>query len=132
MPTPSGTAAVLSPLRLLLSNAGAPLIATGMLFSLWAIWNVFKPPQERWMLAQIVLSLISGVVALFAVYAAATDLATAESAPKPTEFATAAGRAMSYGFVGLLSTIVPILLGAIALGRQLPLLPKRAPVGTAK
>lgn len=124
MPTHSDTAAVLSPLRFLLSTSGTPLIASILLFSLWAIWNVFKPPQEPWMLAQIVLSLIPGVATLFAIYAAAAefaDLAMAETAPKPAELEAATGRAMSYGFVGLLSTIVPILLGAIALRSQLPL-----------
>ena len=114
-------AVVLTPFRMLLSSGGLPLLAFGLFFSLWAIWNVIKPPQERWILAQIMFSLFPGVIALIAIYMATGDfaeLATSQEAPKPPAIASAAGRAMSYGFFGLLSTIVPIFLGAVALLRK--------------
>ena len=111
MPTEADTAIAPSPLTFLLSSGGTALIASGLFFSLWAIGNVFKPPRERWILAQVMLSLFPGVFALFAIYVAAaefTEMAMSQTAPKPAELAAAAGRAMSYGFVGLLSTIVPM------------------------
>lgn len=49
-----------------------------------------------------------------------TDLAVAEAKTKPAELVGAAGRGMSFGFVGLMSTIVPTILALVALGRKLP------------
>jgi hypothetical protein len=109
--------AVLSPLRFLLSAGGVPLLAFGLFFSLWGLWNVVKPQSSRLILSQVVLSTMPGIFAMVAIYVTAadfTELATAETAPKPAIFAAVAGRAMSYGFVGLMSTIVPVLLGATA------------------
>lgn len=112
---------VISPVQFFLLAGGLPLLAFGIVFSLWGLWNVIKPPGAGWIVAQVVLSLIPGIIAMIAIYAANTEfaeLATAEIAPKPAALAAVAGRSMSYGFLGLLSTIVPVLLGAIAFGRR--------------
>ena len=120
--------AVVPPFRFLLSAGGIPLIASGLVFGLWAIWNLIKPPRERWILAQILLSLIPRVAALIAIYAAAqelAELAVLETAPKPATIATVGGRAMSYGFFGLLSTLFPVSLGAVGLIRKISFGEKR-------
>ena len=59
MPTQADTA-VLPLFRFLLTSGSTPLLASGLLFTIWAVWNVFKPPQERWILAQVVAVVVSG------------------------------------------------------------------------
>lgn len=122
--------AVQTPLQFLLSAGGFPLLAFGLGFSLWGLWNVFKLPGAGLIVAQVVMSLIPGIIAMVAIYAACidfTELATAQNAPTPATFAAVTGRAMSYGFCGLLATIVPVLLGAIAFHRQCSLLRSGSP-----
>lgn len=114
---------VISPLRFLLLNSPAFLLAGGLYFTLWGLWNVYFRSRPRVILAQIVLSLFTGIGAAIAIYVAAaefSELAAAETAPKPAALAGVVGRAMAYGFVGLFATILPVLLGAMALGRQVP------------
>lgn len=110
--------AVLSPLSFLLSAGGLPLLAFGIVLSLWGLWNIFRTQNSVPILAQLTLSLLPGMIAIVASYLACadfTEMATAETAPKPATFAAAAGRAMSYGFFGLLSTVIPVLLGTVAI-----------------
>lgn len=98
-----------------------PLLAFGLILSLWGLWNICKPQTTGQVLSQLVLSSIPGIIAVVAVYAACTDfmeMAAATTPPKPAAFAATAGRGMSFGFFGLLSTIVPMLLGAVGLRRH--------------
>lgn len=86
------------------------------------LWNIFRPRSATPILSQVVLSLIPGTIAMVAIYFAHTEfmkMASATTPPKPAVIAGVAGRAMSYGFIGLLSTIIPILLGVVALRKHL-------------
>lgn len=114
--------AVLSPLPFFLHAGGLPLLAFGIVFSVWGLWNIFRPRSATPILSQVVLSLIPGMIAMVAIYFAYTEfikMASATTPPKPAVIAGVAGRAMSYGFIGLLSTIIPVLLGVVALRKHL-------------
>ncbi len=112
--------AVLSPLRFLLNAGGLPLLAFGLVFGIWGVMNFVRPRSSGHILAQCLLSLIPGIIAMVAVYVACcdfTELATAETAPKPAEIAKVTGYSMSIAFFGLASTIVPVAIGLCALGK---------------
>lgn len=114
--------AVLSPIQFFLFAGGLPLLACGITFSLWGLWNIVRPRNASPILSQIVLSLIPGIIAMAGIYVACTEfteMASLTTPPKPAVFAGVAGRAMSYGFMGLLSTIVPVLLGVVAVRKHL-------------
>lgn len=69
----------------------------------------------------MVLSAIPGIIAIIAIYMACTEfieMTTSDTPPKPAIFAAVAAKAMPFGFFGLLSTIVPILLGGLAFRRH--------------
>jgi len=53
---------VLSPLQFLLSAGGLPLLAFGIVFSLWGLWNMFRSQNQAAILSQLFLSLIPGVI----------------------------------------------------------------------
>jgi hypothetical protein len=58
-----------------------------------------------------------GIIAMVGIYSACCDftaMATAETPPKPVEVASVAGYSMSIAFIGLTSTIVPVLIGLCA------------------
>lgn len=117
-----GRTEVLSPLQFFLHAGGLPLLAFGIVFSVWGLWNIFRPRNATPILSQIVLSSIPGMIAMVAIYVACTEfteMASSTTPPKPAILAGVAGRAMSYGFIGLLSTIVPVLLGVAALRKHL-------------
>lgn len=116
-----GRTEVLSPLQFLLAAGGLPLLSFGIVFSIWGIWNIFRPTSTTSILSQLVLSLIPGIIAMAAIYFACTEftaMASATTPPAPAVLAGTAGRAMSYGFMGLLSTILPVLLGVVAIRKH--------------
>jgi hypothetical protein len=111
----------MSPLRFLLPAGGMPVLAFGIILSLWGLWNIVRPQSPRRILSPMVLSSIPGIIAIIAIYMACTEfieMTTSETPPKPWMFAAVAAKAMSFGFFGLLSTIVPILLGGLAFRRH--------------
>lgn len=121
---------VASPMRLLLNFEAIPLLACCIVFTLWAIWNLCRPPGARWILAQVMLSLVPGVIALVGIYATVIDfaeMAQSQMAPKPSAMASVINRAMSFGFWGLLAILLPVFLGAIALLKKLPPASKHDP-----
>ena len=112
---------VMSPLRFLLPAGGMPVLAFGIILSLWGLWNIFRPPSPRRILSPMVLSTVPGIIAIIAIYIACTEfieMTTSEAPPKPAMFAAVAAKAMSFGFFGLVSTIVPVLLGGLAFLRH--------------
>ena len=114
-------AAIISPLRFLLFSGGFFLLAFGLVLTLWGLWNVLRPHSFVKILSQLALSVLPGMVAMVAIYLAAADfmeLADSETAPKPAALATTVGPMFSYGFVGLLATIVPVLLGVVAIRKH--------------
>ena len=111
----------ISPLRFLLSAGGMPVLAFGIVLCLWGLWTIFKPQSARQILSPIVLTSVPGIIAIIAIYTACTDfieMTTSETPPKPAMFAAVVAKAMSFGFFGLMSTIVPVLLGALAFRRH--------------
>ncbi len=120
MPDPAETV-TMSVFRFLLLAGGMPVLAFGLVLSLWGLWNIFQPRSTFQTLSQLVLCSVPGIIAMFAIYLACMDfseMATAEVPPKPATFAAVAGRAMSFGFFGLMSTVVPMLLGAVAIRKH--------------
>ena len=116
--------AVISPFRFLLFSGGLPLLAPGVVFSFWGLWNILKPRHPGLIVSQMLLSLLPGIFAMIAIYVTYTEfaaMAAQTTIPKPTTLAGVAGSAMSYGFCGLLSTITPVILGAVAMHRYLGL-----------
>lgn len=121
---------VMPPVQFLLSGGGRTLLAFGLTFSIWGIWNIMKPARAGLIVAQIVLSLIPGVIAMAEIFTSCTDfmeMATSEPAPKPAEFAAVAGASMSFGFLGLLATVAPVFLGCVAIHRHCGLLKRDVP-----
>lgn len=115
----------MSVFRFLLLAGGMPLLAFGLILSLWGLWNIFQPRSTFQILSQLVWCSVPGIIAMVAIYLACMDfseMAAATKPPKPATFAAVAGRAMSFGFFGLMSTIVPMLLGAVAIRRHCSLL----------
>ena len=76
--------------------------------------------EEALRLAKAVLSFLPGIFAMVGICTASqrfTEMATSPNPPKPAEFAAVTGAAMSYGFLGIASTIVPVMLGLLAFRR---------------
>ena len=116
-------------LRFLLPAGGMPVLAFGIVLSLWGLWNIFKPQSPRRILSPMVLSSIPGIIAIIAIYMACTEfieMTTSETPPKPFMLAAVVAKAMSFGFFGLMSTVVPVLLGALAFSRHGKLSPGAA------
>ena len=107
----------LSTLAVLIRAGGVPMFGLGILFSLWGILNVVRPRNRHLILVQTLLSLLPGIFAMMAIYAACREfnmMATLPAAPKPGEIAAVAGFAMSCGFFGIAGTIMPVTLGMVA------------------
>ena len=110
----------ISDFAFLLQAGGAPLLALGAGLAIWGFVNLLWPRNRHLILLQSLASLVVGIGAAVAVYGACHDfaeLASLPNPPKPKEFAEAVGRAMSYSFCGLLATVTPLLLGAVAAWR---------------
>lgn len=111
---------VLSPLRYLFLTGGISLTAIGAVMTIWGVINVWRPRRAGLICAQSLLSLIPGAIAVVAIYLNCVrfqEMAGASSIPKPGEFAEVTGQAMSFGFFGLVSTMVPVFLGMCAFYR---------------
>lgn len=119
MPTETSVK-VLSPIRYLLIAGGAPLVAFGIVMTIWGVINVLRPRSAGLICAQSLVSMIPGAIAVVAIYLSSIrfqEMAGAPSLPKPTEFATVTGQAMSFGFLGLVTTMIPVFLGICAFFR---------------
>ena len=120
MPTDQ-TVQVLTPLRFLLTSGGTVLLAFGFVSFIWGVVNLVRPAKPQSVLMQCLLSLVPGIVAMVMIYAASATfcaMAVAETPPKPADFAAVAGSAMSAGFLGLASSVLPVFLGLCAFWRQ--------------
>jgi len=109
-----------SDIAFFLSGGGLPLLAIGLAMSLWAVFNIAFSPSRRWMLVQCFWSLLPGVIAIVVIYQSYVEfaeLAIAPQPPKPAVFAKVTGRIISCGFLGLISTILPVTLGLIGIAR---------------
>ena len=103
-------------MQVLLKSGGFPLLVLGLLLAGAGIVLVIRPmPTPSKILVS--LSLLPTILGLLAVYATATDFYQLGYNPKPSEIEDIAGRALSYGFCGLLGTAVPMLLAVVALLR---------------
>lgn len=112
---------VIPTLRFLFASGGVVLLACGVVVTLWGVYSILKPERIGPILSQLVFTALVGVAAMIGVYSSAAEfieLAAAETAPKPAELSAAAGRAMSYGFVGLMATTIPVFLQTIAIRRH--------------
>lgn len=109
-----------SPISFLLAGGGLPLLGVGIAFSLWGLRNLVRPPAAGVILFQSLLSFVPALIAMAAIIVNCVEfaeLAAAEVAPKPAAFGAVIGQSMSFGFCGLLATIVPVALGLFALHR---------------
>ncbi len=110
----------LSTFLILLRAGGLPMFGLGLLFSLWGVLNVARPQSRHLILVQTLLSLLPGVLAMLAIYAASANflaMAVLPTSPKPSELADVTTYAMSCGFFGIAGTIMPVALGLIAFWR---------------
>lgn len=114
---PNSSVQQMSNLFVLLRAGGLPLAALGVLLTIAGLFIVLRPQRRTVVAWYAAISLLPGALAVMLVYAACTDFTTmAASAepPKPSEFAAAVGRAMSFSFFGLISVLVPETLAIIA------------------
>ncbi len=103
----------------LLTGGGFPLLAWGLAVAAVGLVLLFRPSRNAGIVV-LVLALVPALLGLIAVYSAAgdyTQLAVASEPPKPSEFASVTGRALSHAFCGLLGTFAGGLVGVLALGR---------------
>ena len=104
----------------LLQSGDHAALVLGLTLSLVGIVLVRRPNRK----ASIVLaflSLLPGIVGLFAVYSAASDysdLAVSQRAPEPLEFLEITRRAMGSSFCGVIGTLIPIFIAVLALSRS--------------
>ena len=109
----------ISALVWMLQSGGLTLLALGLLLALVGIVLVFQPSRKGSEML-IFLSLLPGMIGMVLVYSAAADyveMAASPVTPKPAELAQITGRAMSNSFCGLLATILPVFIAAMAISR---------------
>ncbi|TWT37766.1 hypothetical protein KOR34_27290 [Posidoniimonas corsicana] len=111
-------AEVMSPMRFMLSGNVSWLLAIGVVASACGVVNLVRGAERGYVLAQALLSLVPGVIAMASIYVACgrfAELAAAKAAPTPAELAASVGPAFSMGFFGLGCTLVPLVLAVCAL-----------------
>ena len=104
-------------------------MAFGIVFSIWGIINIVRVPKSGWILAQAWMSFLPSIIAIIGIYVTYkrfAELATSTDVVKPSEVAAGAG--MSFGFLGIVSTIVPLMLSLVAFHRYF----RKKPVNVGK
>ncbi|MEZ6057004.1 MAG: hypothetical protein R3C01_09900 [Planctomycetaceae bacterium] len=120
MPPAADAQQQISTFAWLLRSGGVWPLGLGMLLAVVGIVLVFK----RSITATKILgfaSLLPAIIGLICVYMAADDfgeLASSERPFKPNDLARIVGRGMSYGFFGLLGTILSMFFAAVAFARH--------------
>jgi hypothetical protein len=102
----------------LLRAGWLPIFCLGVPISVWGIINLVRSSSPYQVLLQSLFSLLPGVMGIIAIYSAYVDLArmaAMTTAPKPAEFAAAAGAAISSGIFGIAGSIIPLTLGLFAM-----------------
>ena len=103
----------------LLNSGGFSLLVLGLMFAVAGIVLLIWPSRALSMILAF-LSTLPAVIALIAVYTASSkyaEMASASTAPKPAEFAAITGKALSFGFCGLLGTLLSTIFAVLALAR---------------
>ncbi|MAG94334.1 MAG: hypothetical protein CMJ48_11360 [Planctomycetaceae bacterium] len=121
-----------SNIAFLLRAGGIPFLALGLFLCIFGVVLAARPTNRVAITVYAFLSLLPGLFAMFAVYAACGefgDMAVSPGPTKPSVIVSVAGRAMSYGFFGLLGTILPTILAIIAFARLSAQSPTESPVG---
>lgn len=106
--------------QFLLFTGGWPLLAFGIVVSIWGIINIVRVPGSGWILAQAWMSFLPGIFALLGIYVTYQQfaaMAISTEVVEPTDVATVAGAGMSLGFLGIVSTIMPFMLSLVAFRR---------------
>ena len=107
-------------INFLLHNGGLPYLGLGMFLSLIGVALVIIPKNRLAIIIYAFVSLLPGILAMFAIYSTFADfssMALSATAPEPTEFAAVTARAISCGLMGILGTILPTVLAIIAFSR---------------
>lgn len=110
----------ISMVAFLLRAGWLPILSSGLVFSVWGIINLVRSSSPHQVLLQSLFSLLPGIMGIIAIYSAYVDLArmaTMTTAPKPTEFASVTGSAVSSGIFGIAGSIIPLTLGVFAMWR---------------
>ncbi|MEM7474526.1 MAG: hypothetical protein AAF483_05980 [Planctomycetota bacterium] len=109
----------MSTLQLFVVSGGLPLLGLGFLVSCFALALIIRPNLQGCVLGLCLLTL-PGMYAMYSIFSAAAAfrvITTSSATPKPGDVATVFSNAMSSGFCGTLSMLVPTILLAIALLR---------------
>ncbi len=110
----------MSDLEFLLRSGGLSLLGLGLLLALCGGYFIVRPQYGSALMIYALATLLPATLALLAIYSACgqfTAMGKAEVSPKPAEFASVVGYAMSSGFFGILGTLLPTVMAWIAFSR---------------
>ena len=98
---------------------GIVVILLGLVLTAWGVFNLFKVRSRILLLLQAFLSfapLVAGLTGMLSRYAEFSQLAASPTAPKPGVLGETITGVFACGVLGGLATIVPALIGTLALG----------------